>query len=142
MNKFRFTASTTWSSMHKGVPHLRTYLASSTTAVIVTTADFANLSLIAPRGPLRRRLQGAIVVWSDAAPADLVTMNSQVVLQDELTAERRLVSVVYPADADPTVGRMSVLEPCGTALLGATPGQVIEWKAVDGARRMRVREVV
>lgn len=126
----------------KGVPDSAYYLASSAAAVILTTADFANLSLIALRGPLRRRLQGATVVLSDEAPVDLVTMNSQVVLQDELTAERRLVSVVYPADADPAAGRISVLEACGTVLLGATPGQVIEWKAVDGVRRLRVQEVV
>lgn len=121
---------------------MRTDFASSTVAVIVTTADFANLSLIAPRGPLRRRLQGATVVLSDEAPADVVTMNSHVVLHDELTAERRLVSVVYPADADPAGGRISVLEACGTALLGATPGQVIEWRAEGRVQRMRVREVV
>lgn len=110
--------------------------------MIVTKADFANLSLIAPGGPLQRRLQGATVVLSDAAPADLVTMNSQVVLRDETTGEPRLVSVVYPADADPAAGRISVLEASGTALLGARPGQVVEWQADDGARRMRVQEVV
>ncbi len=121
---------------------LRTDLAFSTGAVIVTTADFANLSLLAPRGPLRRRLQGASVVLSDEAPADLVTMNSQVILQDEVTGERRVVSVVYPADADPAVGRISVLEAAGTALLGAQPGEVVELKVDGGVRRMRVQEVV
>jgi len=121
---------------------LRTNFASSTVAVIVTKADFANLSLIASPGPLRRRLQGATVVLSDAAPADLVTMNSQVVLQDVSTGERRLVAVVYPPDADPAAGRISVLEAAGTALLGATPGQVIEWRDEGRVRRMRVQEVV
>ena len=111
-------------------------------AVIVTTADFANLSLIAPRGPLRRRLQAATVVWSDEAPPDLVTMNSQVILQDEVTGERRLVSIVYPADADPAAGRISVLDSAGTALLGAKLGDLVELKVDGGTRRNRVQEVV
>jgi regulator of nucleoside diphosphate kinase len=110
--------------------------------VIVTKADFANLSLIAPAGALRRRLQGATVVLSDAAPADLVTMNSQVTLRDEATGEPRLVSVVYPADADRAAGRLSVLEAAGTALLGAVSGQVIELELGGGAQRVRVQEVV
>ena len=111
-------------------------------AVIVTTADFANLSLIAPRGPLRRRLEGATVVLSDEAPTDLVTMNSQVILQDEITGERRMVSVVYPADADPPVGRISVLDVAGTALLGAKAGEVLQMKFDGRAQRVRVQEIV
>jgi regulator of nucleoside diphosphate kinase len=110
--------------------------------VIVTTADFANLSLIASRGPLRRRLQGATVVLSDEAPPDLVTMNSRVTLRDEATGERRVVSVVYPADADRVVGSISVLEAAGTALLGAVPGQVVELELAGGLQRVRVQEVV
>ena len=121
---------------------VRTDFASGTVAVIVTKADFANLSLIAPPGPLRRRLQGATVVLSDAAPADLVTMNSQVTLRDEATGERRVVSVVYPADADRAVGRISVLEAAGTALLGAVSGQVIELELAGGVQRVRVQEIV
>lgn len=110
--------------------------------MIVTTADFANLSLIVSRGTLCRRLRGATVVLSDEAPPELVTMNSQVTLRDEATGERRVVSVVYPADADREVGRISVLEAAGTALLGSVSGQVIELQLAGGVQRVRVQEVI
>lgn len=94
--------------------------------LIVTEADFANLSLLRDQTPLRRALERAIVVASDAVPPEIVTMNSQVVLTDGKTGERRVVSIVYPADADAAAGRISVLEALGTALLGAAPGHTLE----------------
>jgi regulator of nucleoside diphosphate kinase len=94
--------------------------------LIVTEADFANLSLLRDQTPLRRALERAIVVASDAVPPEIVTMNSQVVLIDGKTGERRVVSIVYPADADAAAGRISVLEALGTALLGAAPGHALE----------------
>ena len=49
--------------------------------LLVTEADYANLSLLeSPR--LRRWLAGATRVWSDAMPANVVTMNSRVACTD------------------------------------------------------------
>jgi regulator of nucleoside diphosphate kinase len=110
--------------------------------LVVTHADFANLSLLALQHPLQRLLERAVVVSSDAVPPGLVTMNSQVAVRDETSGERRVLSIVYPTDADPASGRISVLEPIGTALLGAFPGQSIEYAAADGKRRLRVEDVV
>jgi regulator of nucleoside diphosphate kinase len=109
---------------------------------MLTEADFANLSLLGPHAPLQRVLEHAVVVSSDAIPPQVVTMNSQVILIDETTGERRLVCVVYPVDADPTAGRISVLDELGTALLGASPGDTIECDFSGGANRLRVEEVV
>jgi regulator of nucleoside diphosphate kinase len=110
--------------------------------LIVTEADFANLSLIGPHAELRRLLERATVVSSDAVPADIVTMNTQVVLADNGIGERRVVGVVYPEDADATHGLISVLDALGTALLGASPGDVIELDLSDGPRSLRVERVV
>ncbi len=103
------------------------------TPLLVTHADFANLSLLG-HAPLQRLLEHATVVASDAMPADVVTMNSRVVLRDVQTGERRTVCVVYPPDADPAKALISVLTPTGMALLGATPGGVIECEERQGAR--------
>lgn len=106
--------------------------------LFVTEADYANLSLLASPA-LRRRLAHARRVWSDAMPADVVTMNSRVVCTDLSTGERRVLSVVYPDDADPDAGRFSVVTEPGIALLGASPPQLIEWQRADGTlQRMRV----
>lgn len=109
--------------------------------LLVTHADFANLSLLGHK-PLQRLLERATVVASDAVPADVVTMNSQVVLRDEASGERRVLCVVYPPDAHPAKGLISVLAPAGTALLGATPGRVIDCDFPEGRRRARVEEVL
>jgi regulator of nucleoside diphosphate kinase len=75
-------------------------------------------------------------------PPDVVTMNSQVVVCDAKTAERRVVSVVYPEDADATAGRISVLEEAGAQLLGASPGHTIEGEFPDGTHRLRIEKII
>ena len=101
--------------------------------MILTQADFANLSLLG--GELQRILRGAKVVSSEAVPADVVTMNSQVALVYESTGVRRLVTLVYPPDARASLDRISVLDPLGIALLGARPGERV-------LGRLRLEKVV
>lgn len=111
--------------------------------LIVTQADHALLSLLGPHAELQRELARAIVVSSEALPADVVTMNSTVVYRDEAAEAQRVVKIVYPRDADAARGRISVLSPVGTALLGLSVGQSIEWEFPDGScRTLRVKEVL
>ena len=109
---------------------------------LLTAADFANLSLLEPYAPLRQLLESATVVGSDEMPHTVVTMNSQVVLLDETTGERRAVRVVFPDDADPAAGLISVLDPLGLRLLSASQDQVIECELADGAHRLRLEQVL
>lgn len=91
---------------------------------------------------LENELARAIVVPRDKIPHDVVTMNSQVVFEDETTGERRQVTLVYPGAADISVGKISILVPVGTALLGLRVGQSIDWELPNGQkRRYRVIEV-
>jgi regulator of nucleoside diphosphate kinase len=114
----------------------------SYSSVTLTVADFANLSLLEPCAPLQRVLERARVVPSDAVPPQVVTMNSHVVVIDENTGERRVLSVVYPGDADADAGRISVREEGGAQLLGATPGQTIECQLRSGVHRLRVEKII
>ena len=111
-------------------------------SVMVTTADFANLSLLEPYASLQRLLKIAKVVASDDMPHDVVTMNTQVVLHDETSAERRVVRVVFPGDADPARGLISVLEPLGVQLLGKSPADVFDCDLADGVHRLSVEQVI
>jgi regulator of nucleoside diphosphate kinase len=91
---------------------------------------------------LEDELVRAIVVSREQIPSDIVTMNSRVVFEDETTGERRDVTLVYPGNADISAGRISVLVPVGTALLGLRVGQSIEWELPSGQkRRYRVIDV-
>ena len=65
---------------------------------------------------LDEEINNANVVESDLIPRDLITMNSRVVLH--LNEEDIEASLVYPEDADWSAGRLSVLSPIGTAILG------------------------
>jgi regulator of nucleoside diphosphate kinase len=111
--------------------------------IIVTETNYVQLNRLGPHAGLRRELERAIVVSPEAVPPDVVTMNSSVLYTDETAGVRRLVTIVYPLDAHGNDGRISVLAPVGTALLGLSVGQAIEWQFPDGSRRrLRVENVV
>jgi regulator of nucleoside diphosphate kinase len=88
---------------------------------------------------LENELARAKVVSRDRIPKDVVTMNSRVRFADEATGEQREVTLVYPRDADIDAGRISILVPVGTALLGLRIGQSIDWVLPSGQKhRYRV----
>lgn len=110
--------------------------------IIVTAADMALLRMLPAHVPLEHELDRAIVVSSAAVAADVVTMNSRVRYKDEKDGVKRTVSLVYPSHANAAAGKISVLAPVGTALLGLSAGQSIEWAFPDGSRRLEVDEVL
>ena len=79
---------------------------------------------------LLSELNRATLVADAHAPATIVRMGSDV--EYETPDGRRRVRLVYPEDADIASGRVSVLTPIGTALLGLSSGQSIRWKKRDG----------
>ena len=84
---------------------------------------------------LENELVRAVVVPRDRIPNDVVTMNSRVEFEDETNGERHEFTLVYPKDADISVGRISILAPVGTALLGLSVGQSIDWELPNGQKR-------
>lgn len=87
---------------------------------------------------LSAELHRAEIVEQRRVPADVVTMNTEVVYEDCETATQRTVKLVYPQDADAARGRVSVLAPIGSALLGLRVGQTISWQVPTGTKRIRV----
>ena len=84
---------------------------------------------------LESELLRAKVVPRDEIPPDVVTMNSRVLFENETTGERREVTLVYPGMADIDAGKISVLVPVGTALLGLRVGQSIDWELPSGTKQ-------
>lgn len=92
---------------------------------------------------LADELDRAEVVSAEHIADNVVTMNSRVVFEDQQTAERREVCLVYPHESDVERGRISVLAPIGTALLGLAVGQTIQWPLPGGqVKRLRIVDVV
>ena len=85
----------------------------------------------------------ARVVQPGKVPGNVVTMNSRVLFEDVRTLERGTVTIVYPADTDPSAGMISVLSPVGAALLGESEGNEVELPLPHGdTRRIRIRSVL
>lgn len=80
-------------------------------------------------------LDACAVVPSRQVRPDVVTMYSQVLLQDRASGLRSQLTLCYPADAEPAAGFVSVLSPVGTSLLGLTVGGVARWFTPAGEER-------
>lgn len=81
---------------------------------------------------LAELLEGADLVPPREVPAGVATMYSQLLLADLATGEERKLTLVYPSDADPARGFVSVLSPAGTGLLGLPVGAETSWQTPDG----------
>jgi regulator of nucleoside diphosphate kinase len=83
---------------------------------------------------LEEELDRADVVEPRDVPLDVITMRSTVRLKDLSTGEEMVYSLVFPTEANLDEGKMSVLAPIGTAMLGYRRGDVIEWEVTSGVR--------
>jgi regulator of nucleoside diphosphate kinase len=91
---------------------------------------------------LEEELDRARVVSPSQVPEDAVTMNSKVRVKDLDTGNTVTYTLVFPRDADIAQGKISVLAPIGTCILGYRTGDVIKWRVPGGRRRFRVEEVL
>jgi regulator of nucleoside diphosphate kinase len=90
---------------------------------------------------LRAELERAVIVAPRDIPPGVITMHSVVTVSDLTGGARREVTLVYPHEAEPAAGRISVLAPLGTALLGYRQGDEVEWLMPGGIRRLRIENV-
>jgi regulator of nucleoside diphosphate kinase len=122
--------------------------------IVVTSQDLERLRLLLDSTLRRRRweelhlralaeeLEGAEVVDPEQVPGDVVTMRSRVRVLDMVTGEELTYTISYPSEANLEAGRLSVLAPVGTALLGYRVGDVIEWPVPGGVRVLKVVELL
>ena len=88
-----------------------------------------------PGAAIEQLLDACAVVPSRQVSPDVVTMYSQVQLQDRVSGLRSKLTLCYPADAEPAAGFVSVLSPVGASLLGQTVGSVARWSTPAGEER-------
>lgn len=91
---------------------------------------------------LRGELGIARIVDPSEVPSDVITMNSTVRLMDMKTKEVETFTLVYPDDANIAEGKLSILAPLGTAILGCRVGEKIRWKVPNGVGQWRIEELV
>jgi regulator of nucleoside diphosphate kinase len=110
----------------------------------VTTRDRTRSMRLKPHAALLREIDRATVISPKAALEDkVVTMNSQVLYIDEASGARQLMNIVYSQEAGGCACCVSVLAPVGTALIGLSARQAIEWDFPGGTHRcLRVERVI
>lgn len=92
---------------------------------------------------LEAELARAQIVAPKDVPPTVVTMNSTVRFAVESSRDEFQLTLVYPKDIDTSGEKISILAPVGSALLGLTQGDEIEWpKPGGGVLRVRIKEVV
>lgn len=116
-------------------------------SLIISSRDFNRLEQLLDTPALRRHpaaialmdeLNRADVVAPEDIPDGVVTMHSTIECIDELHDETHTLTLVYPHEANVDQHRISVLAPAGSALLGLSVGQRIDWHASNG-RELRLR---
>ena len=122
-------------------------------SILITDHDFDRLQTltdvpqypaidVSPRTALKAELDRGTIVPATEVPDVVVTMHSQVRVRDFKSDETFTYTLVYPADADAEAGKLSVLAPLGTALLGTRVGSLVEFRAPAGIRRLCVEEIL
>jgi regulator of nucleoside diphosphate kinase len=84
------------------------------------------------KAELMAELERAEVVASEAIPPEVVTMNSTVRFTVSSSNDVFSLTLVYPKDVDDSGTTISILAPVGSALLGLSKGNEIEWSKPGG----------
>ena len=123
-------------------------------SIVVTRKDLERLRLLIESARRRRRweevhlmalaeeLEEAEVVEPEGVPPDVVTMRSRVRVRDMVSGDLATYTLCYPVEADLDAGKLSVLAPIGTALLGYREGDVVEWPVPGGVRVLRIEKLL
>jgi regulator of nucleoside diphosphate kinase len=118
--------------------------------LVVSSLDLerleAMLETLPPTAPGRRELEAELarsqVVEPAAMPPNVVTMNSTVRFRVASSQESFCLTLVYPKDMDSSGEKISVLAPVGSALLGLSEGDEIDWpKPGGGMQRVHIDAV-
>lgn len=109
--------------------------------IIISAEDMESLEgLLAAPGArsrsdlngLREELDRADVREAENMPVDVITMNSRARFLEENTGREYELTLAFPRDASAEAGRVSIFSPAGSALLGLSVGQSIDWTSADG----------
>ena len=117
--------------------------------ILITERDYLRIRYILGKldsedyENLEIEIERAKVIAEKDVPSDLVIMNSTVnyiTLQDE---KRATLTLVYPEDANFSEGKISILAPLGSALIGLRVNQEINWMFPDGkTKTIKILEVL
>ncbi|WP_445730948.1 GreA/GreB family elongation factor [Mariniflexile sp.] len=89
---------------------------------------------------LSEELKTAIIVDAKEMPQDIIRFNSKVTVVFDNHLEKT-VQVVIPMDKDMNKNKISILTPMGSALIGYSKDDTIEWEFPKGKQHIKIVEV-
>ncbi|HEY6640842.1 GreA/GreB family elongation factor [Povalibacter sp.] len=121
--------------------------------IVITNTDAGVLRSLLAAGRAKMRdqdhldkleleLERAFLIDAQDVPPTVVTMHRRISVLDLSTGTRQELMLVGPSEADVTARKISVLAPLGTALLGYSEGDELEWQMPGGLRRLRIEKVM
>jgi regulator of nucleoside diphosphate kinase len=90
---------------------------------------------------LERELKNAKLVNREDLPADVVRLNSTVVIREEKENKLLELTLVTPEKANIKQRLISIMSPIGTALIGFRKGQQVKWKVPAGKKTFTILDV-
>jgi regulator of nucleoside diphosphate kinase len=113
--------------------------------IIVSQHDYEILKTLCYHSPgsekLKEELERA-VIRKGKVPEDVVQVNSTLQFRDERSGAVRNVQLVLPAASNIQLGKLSILSPIGTALLGYSAGDVVvDWEVPAGKTQLHILNV-
>ena len=120
--------------------------------IIISTLDADRLETLLDSLPagafpgkaeLESELARADIVAPEKMPPNVVSMNSTVRFKVLTSGEEFRLTLVYPKEMDASGSKISVLAPVGSALLGLSQGDHIEWpKPGGGQLSVSIEEII
>lgn len=118
--------------------------------IVISSEDYRRLSALLDDMPgndatdlLTNELERAEIVEPKHMPPNVATMHSTVTFTVLATQKTFTYTLVYPREADGADDKLSILTPVGSALLGLSVGQEIEWPLAAGkTTRVRIDVIV
>ena len=116
----------------------------------ISQSDFARIQLLVSglRGDqraakvitkLREELERAVVL--PELPPHIVGVGSTADVRDLESGDLDRFTLTLPEQADAARGKLSLLAPLGTAILGFSEGDEFAWEMPGGVRRLRIERV-
>ena len=97
--------------------------------------------LAARIGQIDGRLAELSMYSPSSIPKDRAGYGSRISVEDTQSGERVLYHLVFPEEADPQKGKVSLSSPIGRALLNRRPGDEVVVTTPSGRRTLEILEL-
>lgn len=84
----------------------------------------------------------ARLMESSDTPGNVVTLDSRIRIEDVHSGNSKEIELVFPEEADPPAGRLSVLSAIGCAVLGRAVGDAVVVETERGNLQLRIAALV